>query len=334
MKKLTTILLFLITLIASLYISNVYAEDVSIESISIESKSDTAVEVNEATYSNLKINFDIGFTNKDDYIKYKVVINNKTNDDYEINNTKIGTESEYIKYEYSYDDNNKKIEKNKKTILYINIKYDKQVPDNLLLNDEPFSINNSIVINLGSEINPNTGRIIIKALILIILVLGISLSVYVNRIKNKTLSILLIGVIILPISVYALKQLSISVESKVTIAPQPHFYIGDDIYKYDLGMTWNEWLESDYNTINASKSNVVYYSGNSSNEIQYYYFENDEEGIIVDSKKVYCGDINGKYFDSNLYVKDLEKTTDTQNVTPNELIKNCYKYNKSIEIKC
>ena len=44
-----------------LYIPNVYAEDVSIESISIESKSNITIEVKEATYSSLKINFDITY---------------------------------------------------------------------------------------------------------------------------------------------------------------------------------------------------------------------------------------------------------------------------------
>lgn len=316
MKRLSVVLLYLITIITVLYIPNVYAEDVSIESISIESKSNTSVEVNEATYSNLKINFDIGFTNKDDYIKYKVVINNKTNDDYEINDTKIGDDSEYIKYEYSYDDNNRIVEKNKKTVLYINIKYDKEVPDELLFKSEPFSENNSIVISLGSEINPETGRIIIKALILIILVLGITLSIYVNRIKNKTLSILLIGVILLPISVYALKQLTINVDSKVTIAPPPHFYIGDDLYKYDLGMTWGEWLESDYNTINAYKQNYYMYSGISD---RYHYFENDEEGIIIGTNSASCTQTQTIYnyeFVMNNY----------KNVTPNDKIINMNHY--------
>ena len=52
--------------ITVLYIPNVYAEDVSIESISIESKSNTTIEVKEATYSNLKTNFDITYHMKRD----------------------------------------------------------------------------------------------------------------------------------------------------------------------------------------------------------------------------------------------------------------------------
>ena len=205
MKKLITLFVLILSII---FIPNVYAADVSIESITMESKSDNTTIVNEATYSNLKVNFDVKFTKKDDYIKYKIVINNPTNEDYEITDTQNTKPSEYIKYEYTYDDNNKIVEKNKKTILYVTITYDKEVPEELLLTGETFQENNSITISLGNnELNPDTGRIIVKTLILIILILGIALTIYVNKINKKTLGVLLIISLFIPISVYALKQI-------------------------------------------------------------------------------------------------------------------------------
>ena len=320
MKKLTIVLIAILTF---LYIPNVYAEDVSIESVTMDSKSDTTTVINEATFSNLKINFDIKFQNKDDYIKYKVVINNNTNEDYIITNTKNNNESKYIKYEYSYDDNNKIVEKNKKTILYITIKYDKPVPEDLLLSGEPFTENNSIVISLGNEINPETGRIIFKTLILIILILGIALTIYVNKINKKTLGILLIGALIIPISVNALKQISISVDSKISIEPPPVFYIGDTKYRFDSGMTWDEWLESDYNTIDAYKQNYYEYTTNINGEF-YDYFDNNEYGIIVESYAVNCGNLQHNTLYSYSYIIDNNK-----NVKTDDLIISNHHYTRS-----
>ena len=325
MKKL--IILF-ITIITLLFIPNVYAEDVSIESIALDSKSDTTTIVNEATFSNLKIHFDVKFIKKDDFIKYKVVINNKTNEDFIITNTKNNNESEYIKYEYSYDDNNKIVEKNKKTTLFITIKYDKPVPEDLLLSGEPFTENNSIVISLGNEINPETGRIIFKALILIILILGITLTIYVNKINKKTLGILLIGSLIIPISVNALKQISINVESKVTIEQPLVFYVDNKKLKFDSGMTWDEWINSRYNMLMAHKQNYHEYTTGPDGEF-YSYFDNNEYGIIIDEAITYCGELNKYTLYSYSYIKDGNK-----NVKVEDEIINNHHYRSSGVMMC
>ena len=322
MKKL--IILF-ITIITLLFIPNVYAEDVSIESIALDSKSDTTTIVNEATFSNLKINFDVKFIKKDDFIKYKVVINNKTNEDYEITDTKNTKESEYIKYEYSYDDNNKIVEKNKKTTLYITIRYNKEIPEELLSSGEPFQENNSIIISLGNELNPDTGRIIIKAIILIILILGITLTIYVNKINKKTFMILLIGSLFIPISVFALKQISINVESKITVEP-PVFYIGDTKYRFDIGMTWDEWINSDYNIIGAIEQDYYQVNINEGNK-NYHYFEDNNKGVIIGNNSYNCSfDL---YLYNYFYIQDNNKP-----VFINDLIKNKNHYTKSPDSIC
>ena len=129
MKKIYSLLFVL--LISLFFIPNVYAADnVSIESVTLDSKSDSAEVVNEASFEGLKIKFDVRFSAINDFVKYKVVIDNKSNQDYEISEGSI-SDSQYIKYEYNFDDDNKIAEKNKKTTLFITIKYNKVVASNL-----------------------------------------------------------------------------------------------------------------------------------------------------------------------------------------------------------
>ena len=91
MKKLLLILL------TFLFIPNVYAaNNVVIESVTLDSKSDNTEIVNEATYQNLSIKFDIKFNEVNDFAKYKIVINNQTNEDYEI--SEVNPNSQYVTY--------------------------------------------------------------------------------------------------------------------------------------------------------------------------------------------------------------------------------------------
>ena len=162
-----------IFLLSFVFVSNVYAaENVSIESITLDSKSDNAEEINDASYEALSIKFNIKFYEVDDYVKYKIIINNSTNMDYEMSENK--SNSEYIKYEYSYDDENTIIEKNKKSIIYITIKYNKGVSKELFM-DGTFTETNFLVIDFGNDTidkfnnvnNPSTSY----SLIIIIFVL-------------------------------------------------------------------------------------------------------------------------------------------------------------------
>ena len=324
MKKLV---LILITVLVILFIPNVHAEALSIEDIKVLSKSETTAILNEATYSDLKIQFDIKFTNINDFVKYKIVINNPTNEDYEIKETNNNM-SEYIKYEYSYDDNNRIIERNKKTTIFINIKYDKQVPDDILLKEE-FSETNSIEINLENEINPNTGRIIVKSLIIILIILGITLTIYVNKIKSKKFILIIITLLAIPISVYAIKYLTIHVDSKISIEQPTHFYIYDIPYRYEQGMTWGEWLDSNYNTINAYKAQYYEKHLNSNYPDGYYnYFDNNEYGIIVNEFTSSCGDQQSTTIISYIHI------IDSKNVTPEDLIKDRFEYSLSDQVEC
>jgi hypothetical protein len=75
--------LFLISFVLLIPIINA-KEEVYIESISIEDSSTLVEERSTPAYDGLKVKFDVGFKNINDFIIYKIVINNNSAIDYEL----------------------------------------------------------------------------------------------------------------------------------------------------------------------------------------------------------------------------------------------------------
>ena len=109
MKRYLKILLIFILLF--LLIPNAFAkENISIESVTLDSKSKNTIK-SEATYEGLSIYFNIKFSKVTDYAKYKIVINNQSNEDYEITEDSNLNNSEYIIYEFSFERSKKNTKK-------------------------------------------------------------------------------------------------------------------------------------------------------------------------------------------------------------------------------
>ena len=252
MKKLS----FLIVLFLSFMIMpNVLAKDtVSIESVTVDSKSDSTIIVNDATYNGLSINFDVKFFGVNDYIKYKVVVDNPTNKDYEITSNSDLNIGEYISYDYNYGDTGNIIKKNSQMTMYINIKYNKEIPNNLFKNGI-FTERNNLTIDLGNDdsnniVNPKTGNYIL-IFVIMLMIIGISIVVF-NPLNNKKYySLIIIGILLLPISIYAIEKLQINIDSNVVVSTNPKFcytYEGQKYYfEFEEGMTWGEYVDSLYN---------------------------------------------------------------------------------------
>ncbi len=320
MKKL---LLLIISIIAILYIPNVYATD----SVKIESITPTlhnAREIHEPDIDGLDIKFDLSFSNPGDNIVYKIVINNPTKDDYEIIEEKY--ESEYISYDYKFDDENKIIEKNKKTTLNLTINYDNEVPEEKLSSVGLYNENNNIELKLEEYqskqnedkqkdnkqvLNPKTGRIIFKTIILIILILGISLTIFVNK-RNKKIYLFILSLLLIPTSIYALEKLTINIESKIEINSPFVFSIDDNEYNYTKGMTWQDWVDSEYNTIGAFTQKWYYEKQITSDNYLNYYFRDGNTGIITSCNRIgqekFCNPIvNDEGHDWTFVVDKIQK---------------------------
>ena len=249
MKKLS---LIIIILISFMVMPNVFAKDnVSIKSVTVDSKSDTTEEIKDATFNDLSINFDVKFFGVNDYIKYKVIVDNPTNKDYEITSDSDLNLGEYISYDYNYVNSSNIIKKNSQMTMYINIKYNKEVPSNLFRNGV-FNERNNITIDLGNNernsiVNPKTGNYLFVFIIMLIII-GVSIVVF-SPFKNKKYYSLIIISLLLPISIYAIEKIQINIDSNVIISSNPKFcytYEGKNYYfEYEDGMTWDNYINSD-----------------------------------------------------------------------------------------
>ena len=183
-------------LIFVLFPSFVLAENVQVKEIKQIEKSEGVEIVSEPKVSDTTIKFDIKLKSIGDYVKYKLVIDNKDDIEYEIDK-KSFENNEYITYEVE-SDNLEKLEANKEKEIYLTIKYNKEVPENEF-KDNVYVLNNNFSLAIGNkdeEIrNPQTG---IEDYSLAILTIIVVLAVVVygfrkNKKQFKTL-MLIIGI--------------------------------------------------------------------------------------------------------------------------------------------
>ena len=218
-----------------LFIPIVFAEgNVIIDSISVDSKSEDATIVNEATYDGLLINFDVKFKNVDDFVRYKLVIVNQSDEDYGINVN--FDNSEYISYKFSTEDGDSNIlSKNSETTFYIDIKYKAKIPKTAYENST-FVETNNLTINLANDNDEETISIVgnesvdnpltrdgLTIIIALLIISAIVLVVFYKKTKRKKyLVLLIIGLLLIPLGIKALEELKISVNSVITVDKKPY----------------------------------------------------------------------------------------------------------------
>ena len=216
-KMLNTIIAILIFV---LFPSLVLAEDVQVKEIKQIERSEGVEIVSEPKVSDTTVKFDIKLKSIGDYVKYKLVIDNKDDIEYEIDK-KSFENNEYISYEVE-SDNLEKLEANKEKEIYLTIKYNKEVPESEF-KDNVYVLNNNFSLAIGNkdeEIrNPQTG---IEDYSLAILTIIVVLAVVVygfrkNKKQFKTL-MLIIGIAIsIPLACIAANILKLNIETNVTI---------------------------------------------------------------------------------------------------------------------
>ncbi|MBP5678834.1 MAG: hypothetical protein J6X28_03290 [Bacilli bacterium] len=305
MKKIIRVFLLLLLFLGT---TPVYAKGVSIESITVDSKSNNTVILEDATIENLTVKMNVNFVLKEDYIKYKIIINNDTDKDYIMDENK--NKSEYIDYIYEYDDQNKIIESHKKSTMFVTIQYKKEVPVDVLREEGSFIETKNLSIELDHFENPKTGMNII-AILLLLLIVGILLLAK----KNKKIAVLIL--LLLPVTVWAIDKLMIHLEMNVKISAKPvcirgtekhvevcnaygygsgdlycslHISVGTNIYYGNLGvnglLTTGDIFNCDVNDdgIYDEETERFYYiapeeGDASSNKIVLLYYNNVVEGV-------------------------------------------------------
>ena len=248
MKRLNKILFTILLLLPFI----VLAENVSIKDIKLVEKSEYVVEKSKPTFSGLNVSFDLKFEQLGDNATYRAIIENKDNDNYFLNLT-LDSDSKYIKYEVDSDESTNIIKANSDTVIYIIIKYDKEVPSYKLTNNiytEKKNIgikltNNKkeeVIVDSGSKniientskrrivVNPNTGNIVLKIkntnivlslyTVIAVLLIAIIAIIVLKKLKVKRyINMLLILGLLIPGMAIAVKEINIVVTSNIEIEP-------------------------------------------------------------------------------------------------------------------
>ncbi len=253
-------------IVMSLFINVVHAEDkVYISKVELVEKSDDVLINKEPEINGFKIDFDVKFKNVRDFVKYKVTIVNNDSEDYTLS-TSDKLDDSYIKYDYSYENDNKVIAANKEKILFVTITYAKEVPDDLYKNgaySETHStnlafFNNRLPEEEAKEIsNPKTNTASIVFIVLVILLSFIISFILSSRKMRRYLGMFIIILsIISPFIIFAINTLYITINTKVEIdkseetTPVKHEYCifvvgakGFEYEEYEPGETWGEYFE-------------------------------------------------------------------------------------------
>ncbi len=248
MKRVMKLFILLLVLIPTLVFAKEQVEITNVELID----STENLDLKDPTFSGLETNFNIKFNEVNDFVKYKIIVNNTSNKDYELSLNNY-SKSEYI--EYKYDINNNVLNKNSSKEITLTITYKKEI-DESKYQDGVFIEDNNMRIDLGGDdvINPKTGFSYIYLILVVAITLSITLLIYVfgsRKLSKYTISILVLFLI--PISVLALEKLELKVNSHVEINNTKemcfvHAYDDNRIlyYRYIPGMSFEEYIESDY----------------------------------------------------------------------------------------
>ena len=278
-KKVKLLLLSIIFLVpfmvfAESKVENIdHSGDVYIASSELIKASDGVEEIEKPTLKDLNVKFNIRFSEVNQSIEYKLIIKNTSNKDYNISTDNSFNKSNYITYNFKYDDGSDIIKANSEEEMLVIITYTKEVPDNKLT-DGKFIEDNAMSLNLSDEItNPSTilQRYGVNILLIIITCVVAFYFLKTKNIKNS-LKVLLLGLMLIPLTARSLDSIKVTIDSHVEVEKSSEFcyytYIDEGIvngtefleiapgvqalYKYRKGMTWEEYLNSDYNKITDS----------------------------------------------------------------------------------
>ena len=326
---------YLLLLLLLLVPFMVHAKDgLTVEKLEYVEKSELAEVLEDATFKDLSISINLRFHNLDDYVKYKITIKNDTNKDYDLNSEEKLTD--YIKMKFEGLEKDDEILKaNSTKTFYLIIYYAVPVPK------EEFKIGSTLVYEetktidfSPKEVNPYTSTLPIMV-ISILVASGLTLTFFISKKKalKATMVVLIIATMFLPLRPTALEKITLDVNSKVEIKHPSFFFetswpthINKEVL-FDEGMTWQEFLDSEYNTLGWTPTEyeiISHVSENNNGAVVGDHprpFDNNKIGISTGFQSWGCNWY--LTLDSFESLATYDETTDTQKyVFTDELIEN------------
>ena len=218
---------YLLLVLLFLFPFGVYAEEcdstkVKIKSIDLESKTESTEILEEATVEDMNVNLNVKFQGVGDEVVYNILVENESNDDFELTKDNLVDESLYMKYELKTEDDSYIVKAQSEKNVQLKVSYDKEIEEEKFV-DGSFQEEKVFRISLANETkntttNPTTLKniyIIIFALLLVVLLLFT--AIHNQKIKNKTMILILGFSLIIPLGVKALCTYDIQVNSHIEV---------------------------------------------------------------------------------------------------------------------
>ena len=239
MKRMCYIfLLLLVFMINSLVLAK---EDIYISDVVMKNANGKAEELVKPSFTEDNIDFNIRFEEVKDEVNYEVVIKNSSDKDYMVELKKDFLNSEYFSYEYTFNGGDSIIDANSTKTINIKINYKKEVEEAKLVNgvfNEDNHFEFSLIANSASSvINPKTGGIISIVIIFVLVIVSLIMVLF-FRFKTKGIligtNIILIGLISLPLFVFAIDSFEINVNTTIKVDKAGYFYVYQQFLLYDV----------------------------------------------------------------------------------------------------
>ena len=200
-------------------------DKISIESIELVNKTDNIIGATDTYADGKNIVLNLEMAEIGDSVQYEFVVKNESNDDFEINSDSLNLNSDFLEYQINSDDNSNIVKANSSKVLYLKVEYKEEVPSEKFENGV-YNDNKTIVVNLSTnEIvedlieNPNTRTGIIILIISIVTLIGSFIAFVLLKKKEylKMMALIFGMVMAIPVTVYALCECDITIESNVQI---------------------------------------------------------------------------------------------------------------------
>ena len=338
MKKYILVLLVSLFVIPTIVLAAETCDNskIVISSIEFDKKSDGAKELSTPSIEDKKINVDIKFKEVNDYINYKFNVKNESEEDYEIDNNSVKSNSDYIDYELIFDDNSGVIKAGQQKNVTLRVSYNKEVDSTKFLEGTytedkslTFSLSNDVKVENIEKANPETGiNVALIALLFIVFIIA-SIVLIKKDISVKTYTAILLAVLLVPLSVKALCKCEVEVNSKIEIdipnnlacVQLAHSHCsGDGDYRivymqYEPGMKLSEFFTKE--------------------RFSFFYSERELEELIGHEAYLYgnpyliCSeDIINKYYNDEISYEEFKNLcfSNTENITVHNSEKGCYTF--------
>lgn len=252
MKKVCCILILLLFVFMPILVNAddyCTTDDIEIKSIDIIETNGIVEEIEKPSFDNLKINFNVKFYNAGSSVKYKIIINNKTEQGIKINNGLLTTDNEFMNYEVSSLKD--MIYLRREGEIYLKITYENAI-DRSKLPNQIYNHTDNFDVNLLFEDldRPyfNGWYIVIIMSIAILLVAILSMSIYLKnnkKVKQNITLIIITLLLFIPNCVTALcSNGSINVISNIIIDDKNATFINGEEFNVKMKKLANNGVGS------------------------------------------------------------------------------------------